>query len=472
MKKYLVLVFVFVCFLAFTSSSFAQVNLKGGTYARVRHEFVKDWVDLQTSNSTLSKEGKDNRSYFRFKTSLWGQMDYGKELSLYAKLTNENRAYTYYVKTQAAGPQKKSFPYQFNEIFFDNLYLDIKNFLKMPVDLRLGRQDLLGQYGEGFLIFDGTPLDGTRSFWFDAAKAVWRIDPKSTLDLIYINQPKVDDILPIINRFHGQPAGTSPCAETTYPKLKPEQQLNRSDMQGFVLYHKTDYFKNLHLENYYIYVREESDLSAAKPNTKYKTTLNTFGQFAKYTISSWTLRGQFAYQTGEYGAFDWKSYGGYAFVDKSFKEKLWSPIFSTGMYYLSGDDRTTDHFEGFNPVFSRGNPMATELGMYIVMNDTDLYWWSNAQVYKLSMTLSPTKKTKLFVSYNYLRANQDPPAGSALFAYDGGKNRGQLPQMSLTYALNKNISFLLLAEYFIPGNFYRDKADTAVLTRSQVEVKF
>jgi hypothetical protein len=72
-----------------------------------------------------------------------------------------------------------------DEVIFDNFYVDLKKPGGAPVDFRIGRQDLIGQYGEGFLISDGTPGDGSRTFYFNAVKAAWAVNGEITFDMIY-----------------------------------------------------------------------------------------------------------------------------------------------------------------------------------------------------------------------------------------------------------------------------------------------
>jgi len=81
----------------------------------------------------------------------------------------------------------------------------------------------------------------------------------------------------------------------------------------------------------------------------------------------------------------------------------------------------------------------------------------------------PTEKIKCSFWYNFLRANETP-TGS--FSTGSGKNRGHLPQVKLLYAINKNVSTYVLAEYFIPGNFHSDDADEGFFLRSELTFKF
>ena len=51
-------------------------------------------------------------------------------------------------------------------------------------------------YGEGFLLSDGTPQDGSRTFYFNAARAKWKVDERNTVDFTYITNQFQDRYLP------------------------------------------------------------------------------------------------------------------------------------------------------------------------------------------------------------------------------------------------------------------------------------
>lgn len=442
MKKYLVLVFVFVCLLAFTSSSFAAVNLKGGTYARIRHEYYQNYKDMDNDNL-------DNRNYFRFKFSLWGQADFSKEISLFARLTDEFRAWTYYPPTvQLRG--KKGYRFDINETVFDNLYLNIKNFLKYPVDLCLGRQDLTGLYGEGFLFADGTPGDGGRTYYFNAAKASWRVNDKNTVDFLYINDPRDDLWLPVINED------------------KAPYALNTTAEQAGVLYWKNkESVKNLNLEGYYVYKREGED-SGTGYQTK-KGIINTFGSFAKYNMNPYVLRGQLALQFGEYGTKERRGLGGYTYVDRTFKDVKWSPLATVGYIYLSGSKRSDTRNSNFDPLFNR-TPWISEIYAVNIGQETGISaYWTNLSVWRSSLALTTSKNSKVTLGYSFLKALAQV-APSSVFS-GTGRSRGQLLQGRLDYTINKYANAYFLAEYLIPGNFYKDR-DPAMFLRTELQLKF
>ncbi|MDP8213055.1 MAG: alginate export family protein [Candidatus Zapsychrus exili] len=405
---------------------------------RVRHEYWKNIFDVENT-------AKDNRNYFRFKYSFWGKADLNDDISLYGKLTDEFKAYKYF--PQSSG--KKNLRLDTSEIVLDNLYLDVKNVFELPVDLRIGRQDFLFTHGEGFLLMDGTPYDGSRTFYFNAAKATWNINNDNSLDFIYINNPREDEFLPIINENDSA------------------QRLNITDEEGYVLYLKSRVSDNLYVEPYYIFKHEEDDGGTRLQSETSK--IHTPGVFVKYNIDPFVLRTQLAYQVGEYGHNDRQSLGGYFFLDRYFKEAKWSPKVSAGFVYLSGDDPSTSKNEGWDPLFSRW-PWMSELYSLTYNGESGLDYWTNLEMYRVELSLKPTDKSKLTFWYNYLRAEEVPTATS--FGTGSGKDRGHLPQVKLEYKINKDISTYILAEYFIPGDFHDDDSDEMLFLRTEITFKF
>jgi hypothetical protein len=436
-----------------------QLQYKWGGAERIRHEYWRNFKDMNTSL-------KDTRNFFRLKTSLWGQADYGKDLSLYARLTNEFRAHTYFGGTSGSFPDKsaskKGYHFGINEVVFDNLYLDVKNFMDMPVDLRLGRQDLLGTYGEGFLIMDGTPGDGSRTFYFNAAKATWRADEQNSVDLIYINQPRGEEFLPVINR-------TMLVQQSNTNLNKAPQNLSTTDEEAFVLYWKNKSTKDLMLEGYYIF-KTEAEEGGSGLQAK-KGEINTFGVFEKYNFAPWVLRSQLAFQFGKYGTEDRGAIGGYAFLDREFKDASWKPVLTVGYAYLSGDEKGTTKNEGWNPLFSR-YPWMSELYCQEFAGEAGVSYWTNLQMYRVCLALKPAEKVKLNLGYSFLRANEIVAASSSYSFSGTGKDRGHLFSGKIEYVFNKTVSTYFLAEYFKPKDFYTSDADPAVFLRTEVMIKF
>ena len=100
-------------------STRAEISPKWGVAERARYEYWKNWKDMDSGQL-------DNRNFFRFRTSLWGELNADKKFSLFAKLTDEFRAHTYFGGTSSSFPDKtaskKGYHFDINEVIFDNLY--------------------------------------------------------------------------------------------------------------------------------------------------------------------------------------------------------------------------------------------------------------------------------------------------------------------------------------------------------------
>ncbi|MGE5308703.1 MAG: alginate export family protein [Deltaproteobacteria bacterium] len=436
----------------FPAHLFAQQQLKFsyGLYERVRHEYWNNNIDMSNQNETLSTRGGD-RNFFRFKTSVWGQADYTDTYTLYAKLTNEIKSYLYLGRSRDKGARA-----DWDEVVFDNLFIDAKKPAELPVSFRLGRQDLLNQYGENFLIADGTPVDGSRTFYFNALKASWTVDDKNNLDLVYINDPRTDIWLPVINRNRNT--------------FQTPTAVEYSDAAAFIVDLKNKSVENLLLEPYYIY-KHEGGVGPGGGLMTFPGEINTVGGFAKYAIAPWTLHFQLADQFGTYGDNDRQALGGYAFIDREFKQTVFSPVWTVGYVYLSGDDKNTARNEGWDPLFCR-YPIWSEIYAQEFTGESGNSYWTNLSMYRTQVLLTLTKQAKFALIYSYLRANELPTANAAASISGTGKNRGSLYQAKLDYMFNKNFNSYILAEYFKPDNFYTNDPDPAIFTRVQLEIKF
>jgi Alginate export len=462
-----------VCVFFISAVHAEEVMYKFGASERIRQEIWDNLLDLKTLPPTNTNY---DRNFFRFKTSLWGNADFNKDTGLFLKLTSEIYynlgPYKQISKSRSSGFTRLDE----NEGIIDNLYLKANNLFGLPVDLKIGRQDFLGpdMYGEGFLLSDGNPNDGSRSFYFNAAKLKWRINENHNIDFVYIVDQFEDKFLPT---WH-----TSVPDGGTYYNHK--KILNACDEQAYMVYGRDKLNENLTVEPYYIFKKEKQQPLGTKTSA---LDLNTFGARAVYTSNPWKFGGEFAYQVGEYddavkdvsgyAGQDRQGYGGYIFGSRKFADMKFKPEFELRFVYLSGDDPETSKNENFDPLFSR-QPYWNELLIYVQIYEfiKNAYaipgYWSNSQLYmaKVRMELSPD--TNLALSYQYWRANewaQPLSRQSAMFAH--GYDRGHLPTLFLTHKFNKNVDAFFQYEYFIPGDFYASDAKNGQFLRWQLQFK-
>ncbi len=427
----------------FASSAYAEVKTDFGASFRLRQEVWDNLVALDTLTSASAKD----RDFFRLRVSAWGKATFNKDITLYAKLTTEPKYHIGSYKVNAKGDKLDE-----DELIVDNIYIDFKNIFGAPVDLKIGRQDFLGPngLGEGFLILDGTPGDGSRSFYFNAARLTWRIAEKHSIDLVYITDPQTDTYMPVL-----------------HPGNK--KQLTASNEQGYVAYSKNKIGDAFTIDPYYIYKIENAFGSTPK------LKLNTLGARAVFSQDNWTLKGEFAHQFGNYdGGRDRTGNGGYLFVGRKYPSVTLKPEFELGFVYLSGDDPSTAKHEGWNPLFSRA-PYWNELIIYTMIFETlkDAGpipgYWTNMLIYKAGAKVALTDATGLSAAYSYLAADEKTSGlNPAMFSNDG-KGRGHMLQGMLTHNFNKRFNGFLQLEYFMPQGFYNDNAKNALFFRWQLQ---
>ena len=481
-----------LCLLLFAAAVYADIapaEIKadyGGSF-RLRQEYWKKVADLETFKAS-------DRDFFRLRTTLWGKVNFNQNFGFYGRIGNEARYYLGSYKPfeitrpPAAAETSDSDRFDEDELFFDNLYFDLKNLAGLPIDLRIGRQDFVGQYGEGFVILDGTPGDGSRTAYFNAFKATWTINKNNSVDLIYLNDTQTDE-LPNLH----------PARSDYLPTYFDNERLtNISDEWGFILYGKNKLNNNFAFEPYYIFKHEDAvgheyreHISVGGPDIA--LDLNTIGARVVFAASNWKVRAEFAHQFGEYdNDRDREANGGYLFVGQNFSDVKFKPEWELGYVYLSGDKNpgnTNGDNEGWDPLFNR-SPLWNEVFVYPLVYETMRdsgaipAYWTNLHLLKLGLKTSLDAATSLAFSYQHLWADEEIDQAylvsnsyRSMFSFDSdgkssSKDRGHIVTAMLSHTFTKQIDGYLQAEYFIPGDFYSDDAEDAIFLRWQLQFKF
>ena len=462
MKKILLRVSLFLLISAvFLSAAYAEPKYDYGADFRLRQEIWDNVVTLNTL--ALTGSGAD-RNFLRLRTRLWGGVDFDTGIGAYLRLTNEAKWYGLGpYRSFKTNPDKDSIDP--DELIVDNLYFNFKNVAGLPVDIKVGRQDFIGTYGEGFLLMDGTPGDGSRSFYFNAARANVKISQNFNFDLTYISDPKTDIYMPSMH-----PAVTG----TAFQFVDNKKVLTGSNEQAFLIYGRGK-TGGLTIEPYYIY-KTEQPVDAGFEKTQLK--LNTVGGRVLYSVNSWNMGGELAYQFGDYAdGRDRTGTGGYAFAGRKYDAVTWKPEFELRYVYLSGDSKNSpDKTKTWDPLFSR-NPYWNELIIYTLIPETAKYggsipgYWTNMEILKVTAKLNFTPTTNLALTYQYLWAPQSTTGLPAAMFSNSGHSRGSLPTAILSHKFSKNVDGMLQFEYFVPGNFYSTASDNAIFFRWQLNIK-
>ena len=171
-KKYLLVLGILMCL---QSASSAQTDNAETKTFRITFSERARMTTVGTAN-TLDRE-KPVNTFTRWRTYLGAEYNPSRHFGLKLELANEARIWI-------TPPAKKT---AFNEIFVNQLYVDWKDIADLPIDLRVGRQNI--KFDEGFMMVDGNPMVGSRSDYFNAAKASFRFDERNSLTALFVYNP-------------------------------------------------------------------------------------------------------------------------------------------------------------------------------------------------------------------------------------------------------------------------------------------
>ncbi len=385
-----------------------------GFEQRVRNE---NWDNIIDFNNATD----DQRVQVRYRTRLWGKIPLSKNIDFFAGLVQETNQILV-TKT----------PCHFDEIAFEHAWVDIKKLFVKGLSLRFGRQNLTK--GEGFLVFEGTPWDGSRSIYFNAFDLAysWK---KSKVEIIGISDPYKDRYLPRIN--------------------DKSRQLVEWDEQALGAYYTNNNHKNTSLESYYFYKREFHDRRpASNPQFQPDRHVHTAGgRVVQKLTGDWEATGEFALQWGaQHPATAVSGWAGYGYVKKSWKQSAWKPSLSFGYWGFSGDDPASkNNYEGWDPLFSRW-PKWSEGYIYSQLRERGVAYLTNQGMWQAELLFTPWKPLGGRLTYYHM--NSYHPFNGDPRIFGSGTGRGDQYQARLDVNVNKHWKGHILYERHQPGSFY------------------
>ena len=408
------------------------VDLDLGFDTRVRQVTIHNLLDFDSEEDSGFP---GDAVFFRVRHRLSADLHFRQGFSLQSRFTTEWRKYLDPWET----PQK-------TEIILDNLYLDVPKIADLPLGVRIGRQDIIR--GEGFVLMDGGPGDGSRSIYHNAVLFMLDGDAigfrRAEIDLFAIRNPKFDEFV-VANDLDTKMVDKDETAFGVY-MTQPVPMVGKN-------------------ETYYIY-KEEEPHDAPEPETK----LHTLGTRSTGDLP-WDLRFglEAAYQFGEHAEAqtgkklaDHSSYGGYLWVSRSFLALL-HPSIKLGTFYLSGDDPGTEDNEAWNPLFSRW-PKWSELYIYTQINEgRGVAYWTNTMSLNAQIGLKLSGSVGATYTYHYLTAPEES---------EYGDTRGHLHAWKVSATISDNISTHFLAERLDPGDVYPNPSGEGVGTKPKDDAYF
>ena len=395
-------------------------------------------ADYANNNSTLNQEiAGHESSQQKYRPRWWGTVTPAKDIDLNMRITWEGRHFS----VPAAGPD-----FDHSMVLMDALNVKATNFLGTPLSFTVGRQDIV--LGDGWLVSDGTSIDGTRTAFFDAVRFTLEIKEVQTLlDFIYID-----------NHYTSE--------RWWAPMLHADHQANiEQDERGFIFYATNRSVKNTEISGYYMY--KENHLRLRNGDDGH---IHTFGgRVAGDITERWKYRAEGAHQFGLRNdrylrAFGFNSAATYLVKD-AWKHQI------RGTYeFLSGDDPDTQTNEAFVPLWSRWDRW-TQIQSNTFTLEGRRYEFTNLHRFGPGVSSNPTDKLELVGDYYLLFADENSMTGAAnrrSFS-ENGKFRGQLIQTQARYQFTKHLKGRVLVEFFFPDNYYTDfRNDVATFLRGEM----
>ena len=410
-----------ICCLGAWSLLAQAPSIEVGFQERVRSE---SWDNLADHRSATP----DFRTQYRFRTRLWVVAPLGRDLTFAAGLVNENRKL---VRPDQAVHGR--------EIAFETLYLDWR---PAPAwSLRAGRQTLMR--GDGFVLWDGGALDGSRTAYVNALDLAWT-GGDLRIELLAISDPSRDRYLPRLN-------------EARNPRER--LLLNERDEAALGVY-ATWQKGGRDLQAYTFHKTERRDIRAASdplfvPDRRIDTVGVRLSEKLGHGLSA-AAEGavQSGRQEGRPGTAEAPStiraWGAQARLTWA-SGQAHHPEASLGWVGLSGDDAATRAREGWDPLFSRW-PKWSELYVYSQVPESGVATWSNLRMWEATVQARPAERLGLRASVFWLRAFRPASTPGPVFA--PGLGRGRILELRADLRLSDQWQGHLLYERLDPGSFY------------------
>ncbi|NLX04216.1 MAG: alginate export family protein [Phycisphaerae bacterium] len=406
---------------------------KWGVDQRLRDEYLHNVVFLNTHDNRAPAD----ENYGRWRTRLWGTLSPVEDIDINARLTWEWRNY-------CTPPGKLSINAEESEVLLDTANVVWHNMFGQPVDMVVGRQDIV--LGNGWLVLDGTPLDGSRTIYFDAVRFTAKLEEsKTNIDLIYIDQAA--DPSDRVKPFNDQDA------------LVTEQ-----DERGAILWvTNKSLVPNAEVGGYFIYKHMNAEAANGDTGNIYTYGGRITGDLDEH----WNYYAELAQQLGHKNRQDVCALGFNSKLTYKFNDKYNNQL-RVGYEFLSGDEPGTDSTnEAWDNLWGRW-PQFTEILIRTYTRETRIAQVTNMHRLGFGWTVYPHEKIEMCTDYNLLFADENSYRDRWGFS-DSGCFRGQLLSWLLRYKINKHVSGHLVSEFFFPGDYYTDESnDPAVFLRAEV----
>ena len=426
---------------------------KWGADFRLRQERI-DNVGLNADSPT------GHRTFERYRARLWGSYAFDQHVELTTRLMWEGRHYP--DPSKSTGPVPGFETWYSGGILFDQLMVDIKQIAGLPLNARLGRQDI--KFGTGWLVMDGTPDDGSRTLYLDAARATYSAKAiGTTFDLVYIDQ-------------------SADTGRFPQPLNGDVEDQTEQDETGLILYaNNKSLLKDSDLDAYFIYKHDQPN-----PTTK-NIRVNNGAPFASQTDSgdiyatglrvdsklspNWSVRAEGADEWGTRNNQDLNAFGLNGRLTYSFNDRLKNQLHAD-YEYLSGNDPDSRGDEAFDPLWGRW-PQWSELMVYQWPLDSRVSEATNLHRLNVGWITQVHPTTQVTLDYHALWADEMGTRYASQMANISGDDRfrGHLFTGWIKTKFNKHVAGHLVAEYLMAGDYYAEnRRNDSFFVRAEVNL--
>jgi len=386
-------------------------NIKNAEIKRFNFDFSQKFKNISWDNPyTLNDSSQYARSFQKIQSKFSIQSNFTQNIS--AKITLSNQIRNYFV------PNDREIDW--NEIYFDAFYLHLKKIFSLPVELKIGRQNLV--FGEGFSIMEGTPLDASRSQYFNAIRFDFKMKKQHHLTLFYADNPKQEKFLPV---FH---ASDYPLIEQSTQALSGYYSANLK---------KTDF------DFYYLYKKSNH-------NSQYplKQRTHAFGFLIKKEnfVSRLSFHLETVFEKIDQANQNKNALGGYFYLDYHDFIPIIKKV-QIGSVFFSKD---------YDPLFGRWPQQWSESYPYAYYYESRIAYWSNLQAPFIKTNFRLFDQVLLEIGFLGLYAfeslsQKEYPGGN-------GTKRGNLLTVRIGFPIQQKLKVKMIYETFFPGDFYYPNA--------------
>jgi len=385
------------------------------------------------NNRRLDKDavGHDRITFPRYRIRAGARMELSEDIDFNTRLVTEPR---YFIRPPSQDPQ-----FTRNEVLFDRMNLSWRKAFDLPLTIVAGRQDLV--LGSGWLICDGTPLEGGRTAFFDAFRLTYTSNESDTaVDFVLVDN-------------HAD------SAKWFKPFDDEDDDLSEQDEQGAILYLAKKTGKDSGIDGFFIYTHDhDRAIADGSQGEIYTPGARIYGGLNE----NWQYSSEFAPQFGHKNGKTLRAFAANNQLVYNYNDEKQNKLF-LGYEYLSGDD---DKDKFFDRGWGRIDTWSVLYQGNIDAIDGRAFDSSNLHRIYTNWETKPAENTILWCGYNLLFADDNTSRGGSGGLSKSGNFRGQLLRTVFRFKPNKSIEHRFEAEAFLPGDFYDDdKNDPAVFFR-------